>query len=153
MKDQSAGKKLWECEPGELTEQAAMVQFFADDVCRVQTELFALNGDPVHVWRAWRAARACGDISPRAMKCLAPHMDALAVAEIQTRNPTRATQRETRNWILLAYYHEQRRRLENRPGCAESTDAIYRYLGTHYRTTADRVEQLVRQHEKRDDRQ
>lgn len=94
---------LHECRPGELAHLARnrAVQLLHEKECRSECQLYDLSGDETHLWRAWRIARAIGNLSPKCLALLGPRLDGIAA---RPRNPIRANQRRTRNDALMRYY-------------------------------------------------
>lgn len=143
-------KPLWQYAPDELAtslEQVAMLRVFAGKESRRHIELFERYGNPVHLWKAWRCARACGPILPEAIDYFTRHFDKLAAIELENGTPARAKQREERDWILRDYYAEKGLSKGER-----SLTKIYARVAARHNTTAGGVEQLVLQHEGRDGR-
>lgn len=97
------GKKFYEMQPGEAANLDPGIRIFADNASMFELTLYINDGDQVNLWRAWRAARACGDISPKILTALMPHLDAIASSKMGS---NRADQRAIRNHMLLDYYHE-----------------------------------------------
>ena len=146
-----AGKQPHEIPPGALANSSApeiTEQLIRGDV-RLYCGLFDLSGDPAQLWRAWRTARALGEIPPACMALLAPRLDQLAK---EPRNETRAEQHEQRNWILLDYYHELARMKEGRPGCATSKTEARRGVAKRHKSSEGAVKQMVMEHEGRGQR-
>jgi hypothetical protein len=141
---------LHELAPGALAEHAdrAMMEVFGLDACRLQLEHFTASGDPVHLQRAYRIARAFGELSPAFLQLLQPHLDAWLGEPVKSTK--RADQRQKRAALLLAYYHEMRRMEREQPGHATSKDEIYARVAKLMDTTAGAVEQQVLTHEGRD---
>lgn len=141
---------FWKFAPNALaepTEGAAMLQVFAGKECQRHIELFERHSDPMHLWKAWRCARACGNVPVEIVERFIPHLDKLAAIELQGEMPARAKQRENRDWILRDYYAEKGM-CDGPPNLTE----IYQRVSKRCKTTAGRVEQLVLQHEGRDGR-
>lgn len=146
-------KNLWEYEPGALANHPtrAVIEAFSLDVCRLQLQHYDASGDPVHLQRAYRVARAFGDLTPAFLALLQPHLDDWLAGAVRT--TTRADQRQKRTALLLDYYHELRRMEANLPGCAASKDEIYRRLAKRFGVKSpDAVEQQVLKQEGRDGR-
>lgn len=144
-----AGEQFYEAEPGKFAGHVAEQAFrqLAENVVRFECQTFAASGDEVHLWRAWRAARACGEVSRTALAMLAPHLDKLA-AHIG-KSPTRADQREHRNEVLVAYYHEVDRMREKRPEAPRSLAEARSMVAERFDISSGAVEQMVLDHEKR----
>lgn len=146
----STRKPFWKFAPDELAEpaeQMAMLQVFAGKECQRHIELFERHGDSIHLWKAWRCARACGISPAEIVERFIPHLDKLAAIELQGEIPVRPKQRENRDWILRDYYAEKGM-CEGSPNLTE----IHQRVSKRHKTTPGRVEQLVLQHEGRDGR-
>jgi hypothetical protein len=134
-----------------------VLRAFAGKECQRHIELFERHGDPVHLWKAWRCARACGPLPAEIMERFIPYIDKLAAIELKPRTPARAQQREDRDWILRDYKYEKgvRDAMRSDPktkDAALSLTDIYKRVAARHKTTAGRVEQLILQHEGRDGR-
>lgn len=153
-------KAFWKYEPDALAEppeRAAMFHVFAGKECQRHLELFEQYGEPVHLWKAWRSARACGAIPPDVFERLVPYLDKLTSLEVQGETPARAKQREDRAWILRDYYYEKAERdamLDDpeKKSSASSMAEIYRRVASRHDTTPGSIEQMVLKHEHRDGR-
>lgn len=115
---------------------------------------FTDSGDTLHLWRAWKAARAFHHKHwpPEFMALLAPHFDKMADAEMQAQSELRTNQRETRRWALARYYHELRRRKQARPGCVVSDKEARERAAAAHGTTAGTLKQWILEHEGRGQR-
>lgn len=144
------GKPLHDCAPGELAHLAALLpmRWLAHDQCRVNCKLFDDSDDETHLWRAWRAARALGDLTPECLALLLPHLDALAVKALEG-NTARANQRTKRAAVLVHYYHLTIPDRHRKPVTKARARQI---VAAAHRTTAANVKQLVLKHEGRGQR-
>lgn len=146
-----AGKKrsdepFHEMAPGSLsdlgsdTDRALISQLVIGEI-RLELQLFESSGNSEHLWRAWRCARALGDLSPDLIALFQSHLDALAYDE---RGRTGSAERAVdRNYILLAYYHEQHRRSCGLSGAATSDAECHRRAAKQFGTTAASVKDMV----------
>lgn len=139
-----SGKPLHECGPGEAPcptgPARVVVAALQASECSVECGLYGSSGDEVHLWRAWRTARACGDLPVECLQLLLPHLDALAAAGI---DGLRADQRRRRNDLLVEFYRllPGRRRAD-----------VYRRVAARFSTRADVVKQAVLEYECRTSR-
>jgi hypothetical protein len=96
---------LYDCKAGALASAARNP--FAKELlmgeCRKQCFLYDKSRDAVHLWRAWRIARAAGPLTAEFLELLTPRLDAAASALI-AKSTLRADQRTTRNDALIRYY-------------------------------------------------
>ncbi len=153
-------KAFWRYEPGALAEppdRATMLRVFAMKECQRHIELFERHANPVHLWKAWRCARACGPMPAAIMERFIPYIDKLAAVGVKPSTPKRATQHEDSDWILRDYQYEKdvRDAMRSDPetkGTALSLTDIHKRVAARHKTTSGRVEQLILQHEGRDGR-
>lgn len=144
------GKPLHDCAPGELAHLATLLpmRWLAHDQCRVNCNLFDDSDDEPHLWRAWRAARALGDLTPECLALLLPRLDAFAVKALDG-NTARANQRAARAAILVYYYHLT---ATDRDGERVTKARANQIVAAAHRTTPANVKQLVLKHEGRGQR-
>lgn len=144
-----SGKKLYELSPGELANlnDGGVSRMFIHGECRRHCQLYVQSKgkDTVHLWRAWRTARALGDIPPECMRLLVPHLDALAVAP---KNPKRAEQRELKNFMIANYYHGIEVMSDGR-GTAKTKKQVRERVAKNYDTTEAVVKMAIMEHEGR----
>lgn len=120
-----------------------LMEFTWPDI-RNELLFYVETGDESHLWRAWRAARAFGDVPPKLMAMIAPHLDELAAS---SKSALRAEQRETRWYVVDGYYHEVKRMEEKRPKCAKNLTEARQWVAERFNTTEGAVKQMVMEHE------
>lgn len=103
----------------------------------------------MHLWRAWLGMRALKTFDQSLFDRIAPMVDELARTQCEG---LRADQTESRNWVLLDYYHELSRMAESRPGAPKNLKAARVTVANRHKTTQGAVEQMVLNHEGKDGR-
>ncbi len=149
-------KEFHEHEPGELLErlksdqdQATVWTFLISEI-RVELQLFEQNGKVEHIWRAWRTARAMGELPIEVYELLSPYIDLLAYDD--SKRTGSAADAVNRNYKLLNYYHEVQRWKDGVEGAATSWKECYKRVADRFNTSQESVKQMVLEHEGRGQR-
>lgn len=142
-----ASGRSWDMPVGTLAKSVPEViewsmLFMGSDI-ESELAFYCETGDVSHLWRAWRTARAFGDVPPAFMAMIAPHLDKLATEKSEAR----AEQREGRGYALFRYYHELNRMAEKRPGCAKDKTEARQFAVRRTDTDEGTLKQMILKHE------
>lgn len=141
----TSGRKLYECEPGELPEDP-IFRHLQVSQCRTHCHLYTQTGDELHLWRAWKVARAILPMSNECVDVISPHIDAMAR---RSRSTTRADQSLSRS-AMLTHYHELLSRPPSlRPTHLQTKSAILDHVAQQYGTTGAVLKQHALKHKGR----
>lgn len=140
----ASGKKLYEFEPGELPENPVFRDLQLMQ-CRAHCRFYTQTGDELHLWRAWRVARAILPMSNACLDVISPHIDAIS----QRRRSTRADQALIRNSMLTHYYELLSRPRESRPAHLQTESAVLAHVAKQYGTKGPVLKQQVLKHKGR----